>query len=131
VSYHDSSLGFRHGPKAVLDDDTLAIVYISNDPYTRAYDLDIVAELRASLGQERVLCVAADAAAGEGGIVLEGLGALDDGYLALGYVVVAQIIALSLALHIGTTPDNPFPGGDVNRVVQGVRIHGFTPAARR
>jgi tagatose-6-phosphate ketose/aldose isomerase len=126
VSYHDSSLGFRHGPKAVLDSETLAIVYISNNPYTRAYDLDIVAELRGSLGSERVLCVAADAAAGDGGIVLKGLGTVDDGYLALGGVLVAQILALSLALHIGTTPDNPFPSGDVNRVVQGVRIHDFS-----
>jgi tagatose-6-phosphate ketose/aldose isomerase len=123
VSYHDSSLGFRHGPKAVLDPDTLVIVYISNDPYTRSYDLDIVSELHAAIGAHRVLSVATDRAAGDGAIVLEGLAGVDDGYLAVAYVVVAQVIALSLALRIGTTPDNPFPGGDVNRVVQGVRIH--------
>jgi tagatose-6-phosphate ketose/aldose isomerase len=70
-----------------------------------------------------VLSIATDGAAGDGAIVLEGLAGVDDGYLAVAYVVVAQVIALSLALRIGTTPDNPFPGGDVNRVVQGVRIH--------
>ena len=120
VSYHDSSLGFRHGPKAVLDGHTLAVVYISNDPYTRSYDLDIVAELRSALDPSRVVSVAADEGAD---IVLPGLETVDDGYLAIADVVVAQILALSFALEAGITPDNPFPGGDVNRVVQGVHIH--------
>ena len=30
-TYFDSALGFRHGPKAVLDDRTLVVVYGSND----------------------------------------------------------------------------------------------------
>jgi tagatose-6-phosphate ketose/aldose isomerase len=131
VSYHDSSLGFRHGPKAVLDEETLAVVFVSNDPYTRSYDLDIIDELRGSLGTDRVLPVAADGLAGEGGVVLRGLGGIDDGYLAIADVVVAQILALSFALRVGTTPDNPFPGGDVNRVVQGVRIHDLPGTAGR
>jgi tagatose-6-phosphate ketose/aldose isomerase len=122
VSYHDSSLGFRHGPKAVLDGNTLAVVYISNDPYTRSYDLDIVAELRSALDPSRVVSVSADEGAD---IVLPGLEAVDDGYLAIADVVVAQILALSFALEAGITPDNPFPGGDVNRVVQGVHIHSL------
>jgi tagatose-6-phosphate ketose/aldose isomerase len=130
VSYHDSSLGFRHGPKAVLDDGTLVIVYISNDPYTRSYDLDIVAELRESVGPGRVLSVTTDHALGEEGVVvLDGLAGADDGYLAVAYVLVAQILALSFALRAGTTPDNPFPSGAVNRVVQGVRIHDLQAPA--
>ena len=129
VSYHESSLGFRHGPKAVLDDETLVVVYISNNPYTRSYDLDIVSELREAVGRERVLSVASDHAVGEDGVViLEGLAGADDGYLSVAFVVVAQILALSFALRVGTTPDNPFPGGSVNRVVQGVRIHDLDDA---
>ena len=53
VTYFDSPLGFRHGPKSALDGDTLAVVYVSTDPYTRRYDLDIVAEIRAQLGRGR------------------------------------------------------------------------------
>jgi putative AgaS family sugar isomerase len=125
VSYHDSALGFRHGPKAVLDAETLAVVFLSTDPYTRNYDLDIVRELRGALEPARVLTVAAGAVEGVEALVLPGLDGIDDGYLAVAYVVVAQILALSFALNVGTTPDNPFPGGDVNRVVQGVRIHSL------
>ena len=60
VTYFDSPLGFRHGPKSALDADTLAIVYVSTDPYTRRYDLDIIAEIRAQLGQDAVTVISAE-----------------------------------------------------------------------
>lgn len=125
VSFFDTALGFRHGPKAVLDDRTLAVVYLSNDPYTRRYDEDIATELRLALGTEHVLVVAAGevGSAGEGAWVLSGLDGLPDAALALPYVVVAQVLALQFSLALGLTPDNPFPNGEVNRVVQGVRVH--------
>ncbi|AZH81653.1 SIS domain-containing protein [Plantibacter sp. PA-3-X8] len=127
VTYYDSALGFRHGPKAVVDDSTLVVVYLSSDPYTRQYDLDIVAELRATLSPERVIAISseplADATAYDW--VLPELVGLDDAQLAIGYVLVAQLLGLSYSLQLGATPDNPFPSGTVNRVVQGVRIHEF------
>lgn len=134
VAYFDSSLGFRHGPKAVLDADSLAVVYRSADPYSAAYDEDIVSELRASLGHDRVLTVSAAASASaDGGAdwVLGGLEALGDAYLAVVYVVFAQLFALDCSLALGLTPDNPFPDGDVNRVVKGVTIHPLPGAEQR
>jgi len=131
VSFHDSPLGFRHGPKAVLNDETLAVVFASADPYTRRYDLDIVAELKRALGDEHVLVVTAGSGpgfpdrAGHGVVRLDGLEQLDDGFAAAAAIVPAQILALSFGLAVGTTPDNPFPNGDVNRVVKGVRIYEF------
>jgi tagatose-6-phosphate ketose/aldose isomerase len=124
VSYYDSALGFRHGPKAVLDERTLVVVFVSSDPYTRKYDLDIIEELRGSLGAERVIVIAGQEDASiPGSLVVAHPTRLDDAFLAVAYVVFAQILALSFALRVGTTPDNPFPNGDVNRVVQGVAIH--------
>ena len=32
---YDTPLGFRHGPKSVVDDKTVSVIYISNDEYTR------------------------------------------------------------------------------------------------
>ncbi len=140
VAYFDSSLGFRHGPKAVLDGHSIAVVYRSADPYSSAYDEDIVAELRSTLGSERVLTVSAGrpgAPAAASGVdwVLDGLEALDDAYLAVAYVTFAQLLALYCSAALGLTPDNPFPDGDVNRVVKGVTIHPLietrTPAPSR
>ncbi|MBF4570469.1 SIS domain-containing protein [Plantibacter sp. VKM Ac-2880] len=125
VTYYDSALGFRHGPKAVVDDSTLVVVYLSSDPYTRRYDLDIVAELRATLTPERVIAISSEPVEGAttSDWVLPELAGLDDAQLAAGYVLVAQLLGLSYSLQLGATPDNPFPSGTVNRVVQGVRIH--------
>lgn len=129
VALADSSLGFRHGPKAVLTASTVVVVYLSNDPYTRGYDLGIVAELTAQLGAEHVLAVDGfgdGPGAGEvGGSVLRlaGTAGLPDPWWALPAVLVAQLLGLTLSLARGHTPDNPFPSGEVNRVVQGVTLH--------
>ena len=122
-TYFDSALGFRHGPKAVLDDRTLAVVYTSNDPYTRQYDQDITRELREAIGRDAVIALRAGAADDGADWGLEGVEQVDDAFLALPYVVVAQLLGLHTSVRIGATPDNPFPGGSVNRVVQGVTIH--------
>jgi tagatose-6-phosphate ketose/aldose isomerase len=124
VAFFDSALGFRHGPKSVLDDRTLAIVYFSNDSYTRQYDMDIAAELRQTLGPDSVIAITAG---GRDRITdswrVGGLDGAGDAALALPYVVCAQLLALHFSLALGRTPDNPFPSGEVNRVVQGVVIH--------
>lgn len=125
VTYFDSPLGFRHGPKSVLDSDTLAIVYVSTDPYTRRYDLDIIVELRDQLGQDAVKVISAEPIPGDLGpaVVLPGLSGLGDAQVALPYLVFAQYLALFSSLEYGKTPDNPFPSGEVSRVVRGVTIH--------
>jgi tagatose-6-phosphate ketose/aldose isomerase len=125
VTYFDSPLGFRHGPKSVLDGDTLVAVYVSTDPYTRRYDLDIIAEIRAQLGQDAVTVISTEpipAALGPA-VVLPGLEGLDDAEVALAYLVFAQYLALFTSLEYGKTPDNPFPSGEVSRVVHGVTIY--------
>lgn len=121
AAFHDTALGFRHGPKAVIDDGTLVVVYRSADPYTRQYDEDIVRELRAGR-PDRVVEVGADTA-GPVDVPLAGLDDLDDGFRGVAAVVVAQLLAHTASERLGCTPDNPFPDGSVNRVVQGVSIH--------
>jgi tagatose-6-phosphate ketose/aldose isomerase len=125
VTYFDSPLGFRHGPKSVLDGDTLVLVYVSTDPYTRRYDLDIIAEIRNQLGPDSVTVISAEPIPSELGhaIVLPGLSGLDDSSVALAYLVFAQYLALFTSLEYGKTPDNPFPAGEVSRVVRGVKIY--------
>ncbi|GGJ53502.1 SIS domain-containing protein [Streptomyces brasiliensis] len=125
VASSESSLGFRHGPKSVLNDRTAVVVYVSNDPYTRRYDLDIIAELRANLPSGSVVAVTAspDGVPGDDTWVLPGLVGADDAALALPAVVTAQLVALRSSLALGIRPDNPFPSGEVNRVVRGVTVH--------
>lgn len=124
----DSPLAFRHGPKSILDDHTLVVVYLSNNPYTRAYDLDLLEELRQDRGADQVLAVTADhgdAVSSTTPWLLPDAADLPDSALALPAVLFAQHFALHSSMARGLTADNPFPDGEVNRVVQGVRIHAF------
>lgn len=130
VATADSALGFRHGPKAILNDRTAVVLYVSNDPYTRAYDLDILAELSAGLPQGSVVAVSGrpdGLPEGGGTWLVPGLQDAQDALLALPAVVCAQLIALRSSLARGIPSDNPFPSGEVNRVVQGVTVHELPP----
>lgn len=129
VSFFDTPLGFRHGPKAVAGAHTLVVVYGSADPYTAQYDADILRELRAD-GAVRVVSVGGDAD-DERSFPLDDLAGLDDALRSVALVGFAQLLALATSVAHGCTPDNPFPGGTVNRVVQGVTIHDHREGAAR
>ncbi|MEG2938096.1 MAG: tagatose-6-phosphate ketose isomerase, partial [Vagococcus sp.] len=51
---------------------------------------------------------------------------LTDGFLALPFVMIAQIVSLLTSIKVGNKPDTPSPTGTVNRVVQGVTIHSLS-----
>lgn len=123
VSYFDSSLGFRHGPKAVITDSTVAVVYLSNDDYTRRYDLDIARELREALPDGHVVTIGCRDDLEEETWSFPTLADLPDDVVAPVLLIAAQHVALAQSLTFGLAPDNPFPGGQVNRVVEGVTIH--------
>lgn len=122
VSFHDSSLGFRHGPKSVIDNHTLVVCYVSRDPYTRHYDLDLVRELRVGAGEENVVAISTEPAPDLAWWTVP-VDMPEDAQAALVYIVFAQLLAACRSLNLGFDIDNPFPGGEVNRVVQGVTIH--------
>jgi tagatose-6-phosphate ketose/aldose isomerase len=128
VATYESPLGFRHGPKTIVNGDTLLVVMLSNDPHTRAYDLDLLRELRADGRAGRVLALTArpgDAAMDGDHLLIRQFADADDGVLAFPYVVCAQLYALHRALAIGNTPDQPSASGTVSRVVSGVKIHAL------
>lgn len=123
----DSPLGFRHGPKTFVDARTLVMVFVSNDPLTRRYDLDLVDELRRDGCAARIVEVGTQARAGAGadGIAIGGMAGAEDLDLLWPCLAVAQLNAFLTARALGVTADNPNPAGLVNRVVQGVRLHAL------
>jgi tagatose-6-phosphate ketose/aldose isomerase len=121
----ESPLGFRHGPKTFVNDNTLVVVFVSNDPLTRNYDHDLIDELRRDNVAARVIEVTTRPRGGatDDTIFIPGMARADDLDLVWPYVAAAQVFALQASLARGIAPDNPNPQGMVNRVVQGVRIH--------
>ncbi|WP_303846388.1 SIS domain-containing protein [Aeromonas sobria] len=128
VAMFDSPTGFRHGPKSIVNAQTLIVQLISNDPYTRQYDLDLLRELRADGQAARVVAIADqhDPHIEQGEhIYLPHTLHCDDAQLAFGYLLYTQFYAFHTSLSLGISPDNPCPTGQVNRVVQGVNIYPF------
>jgi tagatose-6-phosphate ketose/aldose isomerase len=128
VALAESTLGFRHGPKTVINDKTLVVVMVSNDAYTRAYDLDLLAELRRDKRAGTILALSArpDGLPEGDNVVYEDLREHGDFELAFAHILVAQSFALLQSLALGLTPDRPNAAGVVNRVVQGVIIHPWS-----
>lgn len=133
VALADSPLGFRHGPKTILNDRTLVLIVLSNDSYTRRYDLDLLRELRRQ-GRGRIVALSTSALNAEDALAADDV-LLDlpvnapDLALTPVALVFAQCLALLASLKLGITPDNPSASGTVTRVVSGVIIHPLAAAA--
>jgi tagatose-6-phosphate ketose/aldose isomerase len=128
VSSFDSPLGFRHGPKAIVNSATLVMLFISNNPHTRKYDLELLAELQADAEVGQIVAISAQPdkqLTASDSIVLQGMETAQDSFLLFPFIACAQIYAFQHALAIGNTPDNPSSSGTINRVVQGVNIHAL------
>ena len=127
----DTTMGFRHGPKSVVCPGSLEVVYLSDDPYTRQYDVDIVKEMAHERNGNKILVVSSydDPSVKDLGdyfISFNNEKRYNNVYLGLEYVNVAQIIAVYKSLKCGVQPDTPCPSGTVNRVVKGVNIYPYS-----
>jgi len=127
IAKHDSFLGLRHGPEAVVDSATLVVYLLSENPYTRRYELDLMGEVaEKKIGLKKVaLCKQADddvRAAAD--LVLEyGTDGIPDDYLTPVSVILGQLTGLFKSLACGLKPDAPSEAGIISRVVQGVKIY--------
>lgn len=127
---YDTPLGFRHGPKSVVDDETVSVIYISNDEYTRKYDLDLAKEMLAHKKNDKVVIVGDNI---EEDILnkadyvfnVENINYTveNEVLLPLQQIIFGQMLSFLKSVNLGITPDNPCPTGEVNRVVQGVILH--------
>ena len=127
ATMYESPVGFRHGPKSLINEDTVVLVFGTTTDYTRKYDLDLVREVAGDQIARRVVLLS-DRAFGLENVKEVALGCggvLNDVYRVFPYIVYGQLFALLTSLKVGNRPDTPSPTGTVNRVVQGVIIHEF------
>lgn len=125
---YDSAMGFRHGPKSFIDENTLIFVFVSNNEYTRKYDIDVLEEIS---GDKIAKLTCAILVENENNFSGKTFGfenkynELPDVYLAFPYILFGQTISLFTSVKVNNKPDTPSPTGTVNRVVKGVIIHEY------
>ena len=128
ICKYDSFLGFRHGPKAVVNDETLIVYLFSNQARPRLYELDLVQSVKETAAGEKSVAI------GYGGDdeqfqfdlsiqFPEAINELPEEFLSVFYVLPAQLIGFYKSLHLGLSPDSPSKTGAISRVVQGVTIY--------
>jgi len=127
ATMYESPVGFRHGPKSLINEDTVVLIFGTTSDYTRKYDLDLVREVAGDHIARRVVLLSDQAFGLENvkEVALGCGGVLNDIYRVFPYIVYAQLFALLTSLKVENKPDTPSPTGTVNRVVQGVIIHGY------
>ncbi len=127
ATMYESPIGFRHGPKSLVNEETVVVVFSSTDTYTKLYDLDLVREVAGDEIARKVILLTDQKENLENveQVILSSQYLVDDVYRVFPYIVYGQLFALLTALKVKNRPDTPSPTGTVNRVVQGVIIHPF------
>ncbi|WP_174721173.1 SIS domain-containing protein [Streptococcus periodonticum] len=127
ATMYESPVGFRHGPKSLVNEKTVVVVFGSTDSYTKLYDLDLVREVAGDEIARKVILLTDQKEDLENveQVIFSSQQLADDVYRVFLYIVYGQLFALLTALKVNNRPDTPSPTGTVNRVVQGVIIHSF------
>lgn len=126
----DSFLGFRHGPKAAINDETLLIYFFSDDDYAFAYEKDLVEQINtnnavigqiAITGKQRdipgaILDLIVHTSASQGKL---------NPYNFIVQVIVGQLLGYYKSLDLNFNPDSPSVSGNISRIVEGVIVYPY------
>lgn len=128
VCKNDSYLGFRHGPKAVVDENTLLVYYFSNRDDVLRYEIDLVSGM--SVGKKPLFQIGI----GLGAVKISTIDKMmvlghrkdpkiPEEYLAVCYILFGQLLGFYKSLNLNLEPDSPSKSGAISRVVKGVKIY--------
>lgn len=133
ICKNDSFLGFRHGPKAVIDEKTLIFFLISNQDYVWQYERDLMDSM---INGHKPLCQIGLIESGKDTkldklfILSDGESRLEEDFLPVISVLPAQMLGFFKSLQLGLSPDLPSKSGAISRVVKGVIIYPFKEQVR-
>ncbi len=127
ICKNDSYLGFRHGPKSVVDENTLLVYYFSNKTDVLRYEKDLVNSMdegkkplyQIGLAEKKINDISID----EMLILSTKDTAICEEYLAVSNIILAQLLGFFKSLSFELSPDNPSVSGSISRVVKGVTIY--------
>ena len=124
----ESWLGFRHGPMCSLRQDCLLLLFFSRERAKRAYQLDVLREIRAKGLGGTVVAVGRGIPRellSDGDLVVgpPGLAEMPDEWAAIAQAVVGQLLGFFRCLEEGLQPDQPAGSGAISRVVPEFRLY--------
>jgi tagatose-6-phosphate ketose/aldose isomerase len=129
ICKNDTFLGLRHGPKAVIDENTLLMFIFSDNPYVLRYERDLVASMRKGKKPLFTIGLSENGIPGcnfDLPIQLSVTGAnTGDEFLTVCNILPGQLLGFYKSLSFGLKPDNPSVSGAITRVVEDVKIYQY------
>ncbi|HGY55180.1 MAG TPA: SIS domain-containing protein [Caldithrix abyssi] len=130
ICKYDTFLGFRHGPKAVINNKTLLAFLFSNDSYVRLYEKDLVNDI--NNGEKGIFRIGVMEDEIDVDVDLKIILNRDkkvepirECMLTVVSVIPAQVIGFFKSMYLGLKPDSPSESGTITRVVRGVRLYSY------
>lgn len=134
VAKFDTVLGFRHGPKSIVDNKTIVFLCNSVDEYARKYDLGLYSEMFEEKVANRLVTYTIDSKdiknVSTDTLNPSKVDVKDELTAILTYLIYGQMYAFFKSQFFKLTTDNPFPTGEVNRVVKKFEIHKYRKEAK-
>jgi tagatose-6-phosphate ketose/aldose isomerase len=128
ICKYDSFLGFRHGPRAVVDESTLVVYLLSCKDHARKYEVDLIRSIEESPAGAKSVGIGNNLK--KQGLAFDYAIELPEcppevptDFYPVICILPAQIIGFFKSLYLGLKPDSPSVGGSISRVVQGVTIY--------
>ena len=134
VSVSNTTLGFRHGPKAIVNEETIVFELVNQDEYAMKYDEGLLEEMSEDKSADKLIAYNISNSNSIEGSTYKVIkpdetdrGKIRNKELAslFIYLIYGQTYAFFKSQYLGNTTDNPFPSGEVNRVVKKFKIHEF------
>ena len=129
VCKFDSFLGFRHGPKAVVNSKSIVVYLMVDDEKVQRYERDLVKQVDANNTPVAQVIVIAGKKPELPGVKADLVVAMPYGpketdfYGIVPYVLVGQLLGFYASKAHGLNPDAPSVSGNIHRVVEGVTIY--------
>ena len=129
VCKFDSFLGFRHGPKAVVNDKSIVVYLMQDCEKVQRYERDLVKQVSGNNHPVAQIIVIAGKAPEMPDVNADLVVVMPNGsdktgiYGVLPYVLVGQLLGFYTSLSHGLNPDAPSVSGNIHRVVEGVIIY--------
>lgn len=129
VCKFDSFLGFRHGPKAVVNSKSIVVYLMTDEEKVQRYERDLVRQVDGNNNPVAQIIVIAgkqpELPEVKADLMVQMPYGKDetDFYGIVPYVLVGQLLGYYASLAHGLTPDAPSVSGNIHRVVEGVTIY--------
>lgn len=125
-------LEFRHGPKLIMNSMSLVSFFISNDPHTQKYEIDMLKECSENKRNSTIVAVSMDYNEEIDDncdyyfyFNKNGFKYRDDSHIIFQYALYLQCFAILKAVDLKVSPDKlgSDVSGFINKVAQGVTIY--------